>query len=279
MRRVVAVLILLLGAACSNERRYPIEGQVLAVDRTRQEITLKHGDIKGFMPGMTMSFKVIDPAALTSTKPGDLVRATLVVSESLGRLDNIVTTGNVPLAEDAPAGPGGPMLDVGDMAPDASLVDQDGRTRTFSEWRGKTVAVTFVYTRCPVPDFCPLMDRNFAAVQRAVEADAALAERVHLLSVSFDPDHDTPKVLHQHAQRVGAHPRVWTWLTGPRAEVEKFALAFGVSTMRDDKPSQDIVHNLRTAVIDRAGKIATLLTGNDWTPETLLVKLREADGR
>src|SRR5215204_2084328 len=97
MWRIVILLTLpltFIGSACTNERRYPIEGQVLAVDQTRQEITLKHGDIKGFMPGMTMAFKVLDPAALASSKPGDLVRATLVVSDSLGRLDNVVTTGN-----------------------------------------------------------------------------------------------------------------------------------------------------------------------------------------
>jgi len=279
MVRVVIALLLLISAACSRERRYPIEGQVLAVDQTRQEITLKHGDIRGFMPGMTMSFKVVDPAALASTKPGDLVRATLVVSESLGRLDNIVATGNSPLPEDAPAGSRVPMLVAGDMAPDVSLVDQDGHPRRFSEWRGKTVAVTFVYTRCPLPDFCPLMDHHFAAVQRSIESDRALADRVHLLSVSFDPDHDTPKVLHQHAQRAGADPKIWTWLTGSRAEVETFALAFGVSTIRDGRSSQEIVHNLRTAVIDRTGKIATILTGTGWTPEGLLANLREADGR
>ena len=279
MARPLIFLVLLISAACTRERRYPIEGQVLAVDQTRQEITLKHGDIEGFMPGMTMSFKVVDAGAVSSTKPGDLIRATLVVSDSLGRLDKVVTTGNSPLPEDAPAGSRVPMLVAGDMAPDASLVDQDGRGRTFSEWRGKTVAVTFVYTRCPLPDFCPLMDRNFAAVQREIQADRTLAERVHLLSVSFDPDHDTPEVLHQHAERIGADAKVWTWLTGPRGDVEKFALAFGVSTLRDDRPSKEIVHNLRTAVIDRTGRIASIFSGTDWTPAILLAKLREADGR
>ena len=279
MRRGAILLILLLVAACNKEQRYPIEGQVLAVDQTRQEITLRHGDIKGFMPGMTMPFKVIDTRALTATRPGDLVRATLVVSDSSGRLDDVVKTGTAALPADVPAEPRGPMLDVGEMVPDASLVDQDGRARKFSEWRGKTVAVTFVYTRCPLPEFCPLMDRNFATVQREVEADRKLADRARLLSVSFDPDHDTPNVLQEHAQRVGADPKIWTWLTGPREVVEPFALAFGVSTMRDDNPPLEIVHNLRTAVVDRTGRIASVLTGNSWTPDELITRLREADGR
>ena len=279
MRRGGILLIFLLVAACDKERRYPIEGQVLAVDQSRQEITLRHGDIKGFMPGMTMPFKVIDPRALTATKPGDLVRATLVVSDSSGRLDDVVRTGTASLPTDVPVEPRSRMLDVGEMVPDASLIDQDGRSRRFSEWRGKTVAVTFVYTRCPLPEFCPLMDRNFATVQREVEADRGLADRVRLLSVSFDPDHDTPKVLQEHAHRVAADPRMWTWLTGPRAEVEPFALAFGVSTMRDNKPPLEIVHNLRTAVVDRTGRITSVLTGNSWTPDELITNLRDADGR
>ena len=279
MRAAYLGALLLLSTACSNDRRFPIEGQVLAVNPTRQEITIKHGDIKGFMPGMTMPFKVTDAKSVTATKPGDLIRATLVVSDSSGRLENVVAVGTAPLPADAPTGPRVEMLDVGAMAPDAVLLDQEGRTRRLSEWRGKTVAVTFVYTRCPLPDFCPLMDRNFAAVQRTLISDRSLAERVHLLSVSFDPDHDTPKVLQEHAQHLGSDPEIWTWLTGDRDVVEKFALAFGVSTIRDGKAPQEIVHNLRTAVIDPSGKITSILTGNDWTPETLLATLRDADRR
>ncbi|MEO6213953.1 MAG: SCO family protein [Vicinamibacterales bacterium] len=277
-RCLLPLSLLILVGACSGDRRYPIEGQVLAIDPARQEITLKHGDIKGFMPGMTMPFKVTDQASIGATSPGDLIRATLVVSDSTGRLDNVVRVGHAPLPPDAPRGPALPMLQPGGTAPDALLIDQDGRARHVSEWRGKTVAVTFVYTRCPLPDFCPLMDRNFAAVQRVVKSDAALAARVHLLSVSFDPDHDTPAVLLEHARRAGADPRIWTWLTGERRTVETFALAFGVSTMRDDAPARDIVHNLRTAIIGPTGTITSILTGNDWTPEALLAHLRDADG-
>ena len=279
MRAACLGVLLLLSGGCSSDRRFPIEGQVLAVDPARQEITLKHGDIKGFMPGMTMPFRVTDARAVAATKPGDLIRATLVVSASSGRLEEVVAVGNAPLPAAEAEGPRVGMLTVGEMAPDAVLLDQDGRTRRFSEWRGKTVAVTFVYTRCPFPDFCPLMDRNFAAAQHALMSNAALAGRVHLISVSFDPGYDTPRVLHEHARRVGSDSKLWTWLTGEPDVVEKFALAFGVSTMPDEKQPQDIVHNLRTAVIDRSGKIASILTGNDWTAETLLANLRDADGR
>lgn len=280
MRVLAAVAALLLCfSGCARERRFPIEGQVLAVDTARQEITLRHGDIRGFMPGMTMPFKVADPSAMAARKPGELIRATLVVSDNSGRLENIATTGEAPLPQDAPTGNRVAMLEPGEHAPDATLVDQDGRTRRLSEWRGTTLAVTFVYTRCPLPDFCPLMDRNFVAVQRALKSDAAMAERIHLISVSFDPDFDTPAVLREHARQTGADPRVWTWLTGERDAVSAFALAFGVSTIRNGTPGAEIVHNLRTAVIDRGGTISAILTGNDWKPETLLAALRAADAR
>jgi protein SCO1/2 len=172
-----------------------------------------------------------------------------------------------------------PMIEPGTAVPDTELTDQEGRTRRISDWRGRTIAVTFVYTRCPLPDFCPRMDRHFKTAQTALKADPALASRVHLLSVSFDPDHDTPAVITAHARRVGADPAVWSYLTGPRGAVDSFAGAFGVSVMRDEQPMQEIIHNLRTAVIDADGRLVTVLNGRDWTPEELVDRIRAADAR
>jgi len=275
-----ATLLLLAAIACSRERRYSLEGQILIVDPARQEVTVRHSDIKGFMPAMTMPFKVKDVAVIAERRPGDLIRATLVVSDNSGHLENVFKTGEAALpADDTPALSRIRMLEPGAEAPDAHFVDQDGLPRQLSEWRGTTVAVTFVYTRCPLPDFCPLMDRNFASVQRAILSDAILSQGVHLLSVSFDPDYDTPSVLRDHARRVGADPKTWTWLTAPHGNIEPFAEAFGVTTIRDDKPIREIVHNLRTAVIDRHGTIASIRSGNDWKPEALLADIRAAHGR
>jgi protein SCO1/2 len=278
MRRLaVALAIILSTSACSRDKRYQLEGQVLAVDTERQELTVKHGDIRGFMPAMTMPFKVRDGRSLHGRKPGELIQATLVVSDSTGRLENIVRTGEAPLPPDAAGVRAAAPLEPGAAVADAEFTDQTGRTRRLSDWRGKTLAVTFVYTRCPLPDFCPLMDRNFAAVQRAVAADQQLAGRVHLLSVSFDPAYDSPKVLAAHAKKAGARPDAWTWLTGEQAAIDSFAAQFGVSIIRDDRPMQEITHNLRTIVIDRAGKIVKIYNGNDWNAEELLATLRAAD--
>lgn len=276
--RLVVLLAIAFGASgCSQERKYPLRGQVLAVDPTKQEITVKHEDIAGFMPGMTMPFKARRAEDVASSKPGDLITATLIVAESTGYLDDITKTGEAPVA--APLIAPLRMIEPGATVPDAEFTDQQGRQLRFSSWRGRTTAVTFVYTRCPLPDFCPLMDRHFLAVQRALQQDPALAGRVHLISVSFDPDYDTPEVLRKHASRVGADPRTWSYVTGSRESVDPFAAAFGVSIMRDDKPLQEIIHNLRTAVIDPAGRLVTVLNGNDWKPEQLLEAIRITDAK
>ena len=278
VRWLTLLIVATLTVGCSHERRYLLEGQVLAVDTTKNELTVRHSDIKGFMPGMTMPFKVADKKVLAERKPGDLIRATLVVADSSGRLEDVVRTGEAPLPADALAGSTADILMPGAEVPDATLVDQDGRSRRISEWRGKAVAVTFVYTRCPLPDFCPRMDTHFAEVQRALLADADLAGRMHLLSVTFDPEFDTAHVLRAHAKRVGSDPRAWTWLTGTREALDPFVKAFGISVVRAERP-QEVVHNLRTAVLDGQGRITQVFNGNDWKPEELLAALRAADAR
>jgi protein SCO1/2 len=275
-RFAVILAVILASAACSRDRQYALEGQILAVNPARQEITVRHGDIKGFMPGMTMPFKVNDPRALDQRKPGELIKATLVVTDSSGRLENIVRTGEAPLPADSGVSTMMP-LEPGEAVADANFVDESGRTRRLADWRGQTLAVMFVYTRCPLPDFCPLMDRNFAAVQRQL-AEERLAG-VRLLSVSFDPDHDSPEVLRAHATTVGSRPEFWTWLTGDRQSIDAFAGQFGVSIMRGDRPMQEITHNLRTVVIDREGRVAKIFNGNDWKPSELMEALHIQHGR
>jgi protein SCO1 len=276
----MALLTLLASVAgCSEQKGYTLVGQIIAIDTTRQEITVKHQDIRGFMPGMTMAFKVRDAAQMSSRKPGDLITARLVVEESRGVLDDIRKTGEAPLPTAAPSIPAAPLLENGSVVPDAEFLDQDGRKHHLADWKGKALAVTFIYTRCPLPEFCPLMDRQFAAVQQALKADSDLASRVHLLSVSFDPGYDTPDVLKTHARRVHADPALWTYLTGAPDAIDRFAAGFGVTIMREDPARTEIVHNLRTAVIDEQGRLVTVLRGNEWKPDQLVDELRAADGR
>jgi protein SCO1/2 len=265
-----------LMCACTRTRQYELRGQVLAVDSVRHEITVKHEDIKGFMPGMTMPFRVRDASLVAGRTPGELIRATLVVEDAAAYLKAIERTGLAPLADvPAPRAIITP-LEPGDPIPDAVFVDQDGRRRRLTEWRGQALAVTFMYTRCPVPDFCPLMDRQFASIQKAVGEDSTLRGRVHLLSISFDPAFDTPVVLKQYALMREADPGTWSFLTGERQEIDRFAGHFGVSITRPGDAGPEIMHNLRTAVIDGNSRLSHVLSGNDWKTEELLVALRTA---
>jgi protein SCO1/2 len=150
--------------------------------------------------------------------------------------------------------------------PDFAMTLQDGRTLRLSELRGKIVVLTFIYTRCPLPNFCPLMDKNFAELARWVQAVPARAEEVRLLSVSFDPEHDTPEVLAAHAQLRGAKPPVWQFAAASHDELRKVAGPLGLSYA---PTGNEIIHGLTTAVIGPEGRLARLVEGNRWTPDEL----------
>jgi protein SCO1/2 len=261
--------------ACSRPepaRQYVLQGQVLGVHPERQQVTIKHADIVNFMPGMTMSFDVARPALLEGLAPGDLVTATLEVTASLGRLTAITETGTAPLPD--PATLQSPPLDVGEAIPDAAFVDQQDRRRSLAEWRGHPTLITFIYTRCPLPTYCPLMNQNFATIARNAAEDPSLAGKVRLISISFDPEHDTPAVLAAHAAKFKADPAVWTFLTGDRVTVDRIASRFGVGTMRGSNPADEITHNLRTFLVAADGRIAQIYTGTDWTTARVLADLR-----
>jgi protein SCO1/2 len=258
-------------------KQYTLSGQILSVAPDRQELTIKHGDIPDFMPAMTMSYPVASPDLMKGRTPGELVTATLEVTDNQVRLTSITHTGSAPITETSNAATmASELLQVGDEVPDAALIDQQDRRRSLSEWRGSLTLVTFIYTNCPLPNFCPLMDQNFATLQRTLAEDPQLAGQVKLISVTFDPERDTPAVLAAHARQLKADPAVWTFLTGDRVTVERVAARFGVGVIRSDADPSTITHNLRTALIDRSGHLRKMYSGNDWTPGAVLADLREA---
>jgi protein SCO1 len=263
-------------AAAPEARPYELQGQILAIRPEPQELLIEHGDIVGFMPGMTMPFKVRDERLLSSKAPGDLIRARLMVGRDEAWLATLEKTGTAPLEEAAafPAASFVTPLKAGDPVPDATLTDQGGTPLTISAWRDSAVVVTFSYIRCPLPQFCPLMDRRFAEVQRAVREDPVLNGRVHLLSVSFDPRNDTPEAMTAHAARAGAEPSVWRFATAAPEVVDRFAAAFGVNVIRE--PDGTITHNLRTAVIAPGGRVVSVHDDGDWTAAQVVAELRAA---
>jgi protein SCO1 len=283
MRRTwlaASLCALAVATACSREpepQQYQLTGQVLGVKPEASEVLIKHEDIVGFMPGMTMPFKVRDEALLKSVQPGDMVTATLVVGGTNAYLSTLSKTGHAPLDVPPPAeaSSGFELLKPGEEVPNQLLIDQDGKPRPLSTLRGHRVALTFIYTRCPMPDFCPLMDRHFATIQREIRKIPALAD-VRLLSVSFDPQFDTPPVLKAHAQKYEADPQIWSFVTGDRDEITRFAARFGVSVEREEQNPIDITHNLRTAIIDPQGRLVKVHTGNSWTPADIVADLKAA---
>lgn len=280
-RRFVPVLVLFSGmvisAGCGPRGHvYPLKGQIIGLAPERKEFTINQEDIPGFMGAMTMPYKVRDVRLLDGLVDGDLVAARLVVDGREMYVADMRKTGHALLPSEARAARVMDVMQPGDVVPDDPLQDETGKVRKLSDWRGRALGVTFIYTRCPLPDFCPLMDRNFADVQAAVAADPQLRDRVHLLSISFDPKHDTPPVLEAHAAAVKADRRFWSFLTGPPEAVAHVAERFGVSVIPQQDSFQSITHNLRTAVIDPAGHVITLYSGNQWKPSQMLDALRHA---
>ena len=280
---VPLMVLAVFAAACGSkpdQREYPLQGQVIAVAGDRQQATISHGEIKGFMPAMTMPYKVRETKQLDAVAPGDLINARLIVLSNDAYITDVKKVGNAPLpkapAEAAapPAASGFELLKPGEAVPDATFVDQTGKTRKFQTFKGSPVLVTFIYTKCPMPTFCPLMDQHFAAIQRKLKDETTLKDRVRLVSVSFDPIVDTPAVLREHAKKLGADTKTWTFLTGDRDEIDRFASRFGVQVARATADQRDITHNLRTAIIDANGRLVKIYIGNEWTPDQAIADLK-----
>ena len=279
--RLLIVGLTIVGAGCSRTpeaRTYQLKGQVLAVKAETREILVKHEDIPGFMPAMTMAYAVKDGALIRERAAGDLITATLTVEPNFAHLSAITKTGSAPVPDDArtaiPAAAGIALLKPGDAVPDTTLIDQDEKPLTLDDFNGSAAAITFIYTRCPLPQYCPLMDRRFAEAQALAAQEPALAGRVRLLSVSFDPKFDRAAVLRTHAKALGADPSVWRFATADEAIVDRLAARFGINVIRERDGT--ITHNLRTAVIGPSGKITAILDNNEWTAGDLVRELKAA---
>ncbi|MCA1815627.1 MAG: SCO family protein [Acidobacteria bacterium] len=260
MKRAALILLLLAtagilscGGTSEPQKRYELRGTIVSFDKDRREVVVSHGAIPDLMEAMTMPYTLKEPSAYDAMKAGDQITATLVVAGERTWLENpvIVHTESDPSSpqQASPSQPGEPQ--PGADVPDFTLTNQDGRQIKLSQYRGRALALTFIYTRCPLPDFCTLMSNNFAEIDRALEKDRALAARAHLLSVSVDPARDTPKVLRSYgAGHTGRYAdekfERWELATGDPAEVRRMASFFGLVY---DEQGDQIVHSLRTAVV------------------------------
>jgi protein SCO1/2 len=280
----LATAILHLAISCdSRARRFELTGSVVRIDREAGRVTVAHDNIPGFMDAMTMPFTVQEPGALDSLAPGDGVSAILVVTEEASWLEDLVVTrkmGEKATADSAvpppPVTPEEPQ--PGQPVPGFSLVNQDGRPIHLAQYRGKALVLTFIYTRCPLPDFCPRMTRHFVELEESLNEEPELYHKTHLLSVSFDPEYDTPAVLKEYAQDQLPDRSVpfdhWELATGSEEEIKEITSFFGLSYWSE--PDQ-IVHSLRTAVVGPDGTLFKLYRGNEWTPSEILSDLRKME--
>ena len=275
----VAVLLICLcfGMACrrsGTEKRYDLKGKVLVVEPDKHLVTVAHEEVKGYMPAMTMPFTVASESDMKMLVPDDQITATLVVDGSQAWLEDLIITrqsGNASAAI-----PGVVTAKEGDEVPNFMLRNQDNREIRIQNYRGKTLLLTFIYTRCPVPEYCTLMSNNFAQIERALGQDAELYGKTHLLSISIDPAYDTPAVLRSygaaHTERYEketfAH---WEFAGGTTQQVKNIAQYFGLTYFPD---KDQIIHGLRTVIVKPDGRVGKIYTGNDWKPEDVVQEMR-----
>jgi len=270
---LIACAFLLLCQACSRtpEQRYELKGKVVSVDKQHRQATIAHEEIKGYMDGMTMPFTIKDKWALDVIAPGDRVTATLVVQGPSSWIENPVITKETPAETSAASNAkNAPEPRPGDEVPDFALVNQNGQRIRLHQYQGQALLVTFIYTRCPLPDYCPLMSSNFAEIEKTLRQDPSRYGKTHLLSISVDPDYDTPHVLRDYGARYAGGSETfqhWEFATGTAPQIKAAAQFFGLSYWTE---KDQIIHSLSTAIIGPDGKVFKFYRGNEWKPVQIL---------
>jgi protein SCO1/2 len=260
-------------------KRYPFTGRIVSIDTQAQSANIDGDLIQGFMEPMVMTYKVKPPSVLTQLSPGDSISAEIVVVEHDPRDENAESDywlEKVKVTKHAPQPPAtGPkafhMPSPGEEVPDFAFTNQDGKRISLHQFRGKVLMVTFIYTRCPFPDFCPRMSSNFSEIYKQSDSTPSLAD-TQLLSLSFDPEHDTPKILRDYGFSV-AHThdaslfRRWQFAAPKAEDLPKIADFFALTVKPDGGM---LTHNLSTAVIGPDGKIVNWYHGGDWQVSDLI---------
>jgi protein SCO1/2 len=252
------------------DKSYAASGIMEKISADRHTATIHNYEIPGYMAEMTMDFPVRDTNELNSVLPGDIISFSVVVNKTDSWIQNVKRTGQTaPVATNdmQAASEASADLGPGDMLPDGSLTAEDGRQIHFSDFKGKAVAFTFFYTRCPLPNFCPLMNRNFAAARDLISSTAGAPTNWEFLSISFDPATDTPALLGSYAGLFrGEDPGHWLFAAASTNTLATLAPALDLMVVREDN---SITHNLRTVVLDPHGRIYHQFDGNQWTPREL----------
>ena len=268
--------------ASANVKRYPFKGKVVSVDRTAKKAKIDHEAIEGYMEAMTMDFPIHADWVWDDLKPGSQVRAELVVDNAAKDPYYLENIGIVAAPDPNQLAPpiNENFAQIGKDVPDFALTNQDGKRISIKEFKGKALAITFIYAKCPLPDYCIRMSTNFSDLANQLAANADLKDKINLLSISFDPANDTPEKLKSYglgymgkgATSLGP----WQLAVGKDDEVRKIADFFGLRYEVDQTNKTQINHSLRTAVIGPDGKVTKIFPGNEWTVADLKNELELA---
>ncbi|MCU1265203.1 MAG: electron transport protein SCO1/SenC [Acidobacteria bacterium] len=276
----VCVLSIAILAGCrprkSSGTRYDFKGKVVSVEKDKQQVTVAHDEIKGYMPAMVMPFKLKEAWPLEILAPGDVITAALVVDGGSSWLEEVTVRQE---SIDAAAGTTSDNeVKPGADVPNYGLVNQDSKPIKLHDYHGKALLLTFIYTRCPLPDYCDLMSNNFAQVDEELQKQGEIYQRTHLLSISIDPAYDTPQVLRsygaahtgRYSDETFAH---WEFASGTKDQVKGIAQFFG---LRYYEGGDQIIHGLRTVIITPEGKVFKVYRSNDWKPAEAASELVKA---
>ena len=283
VRSVVTAFVVVAAAVAVAPIRaaeeYAVTGMVVHVDRAHRSFTASIQAIPNFMQAMTMPFEVRQASELQGLAPGVVVAFTLIVDGNSSHAERIrvvhyqnteqdpFSASRLKLLSDLASGRGGPAvatLAIGAVVPDFSLLDQRRRSVSLSQFRGKVVVANFIYTTCALPTFCLRLANNFGVLQRRFAQE--LGRDFVLLTVTFDPAHDTPDVMAKYASQWNANADTWRFLTGPPADVDRACRLFGVRAFSNEGLYD---HSLHTVIIDRQGRLTANIEGNEFTATQL----------
>lgn len=274
---ILAAFLVSHGAIWAEETRdFTVRGVVRETRPAKSQLVVKHEEIPGYMDAMTMPFQVRDPKILETVKPGDDITFQLHVTEKDHWIDGLKITGSGAGDKEPPRPK--KALDIapfkpGDPLPALTFSDERGKPLKLEDYRGKALALTFIYTRCPLPNFCPLLAEKFRTVQDSLLADPAAPKNWQLLSVTIDPEHDTTEVLQRYAKAQRADAVHWRFATGELRDITVLGLRSGLEFWEG---GSEITHNLRTVVFDSQGRMRKVFSENTWTTKELADELRAA---
>jgi protein SCO1/2 len=266
--------------ADAEPRVFQAQGIIQELDPDGKTVVIQHEAIPGYMAAMTMPFVDKNPTELVGLRHGDSITFRLNVTSTNGWIDHVTKTGVVQVIE---AGSSGttiqvvrdvPALEVGDELPSYHFTNELGRVVSTSQFRGQALAFTFFFTRCPYPNFCPYVSRGFEEAQKKLMAMTNAPANWHLISVSFDPEYDTPAILKAYADLHDFDPARWDFVTGDPADLTAFGSQVGEYFGHDG--AGGINHNLRTVVVDARGRIQRIIQGNTWTSDELVAEIVKA---